>query len=284
MKKLLCFILSFIILFSCTGCFWRTDTVPVADYSGTLSVHFLDVGQADCSFIFLPNGQTMMIDAGNNDDGNFILNYLGDLGVTKIDYLVGTHPHEDHIGSLDTVINNFDIGKLYMPDAKADTKSYRDVVTAIENNNINLIKTSAGTTIYSDSDLKITAVAPVKNYKDLNDTSIVIRLTYKKSSFLFTGDAEKESEDDITMEIWADVLRVGHHGSYTSTSQKFLEKVDPMYAVISCGKNNDYGHPHSEILSRLEDDDITIYRTDLMGTLICKTTGGGVADYNWETK
>lgn len=266
-------------LMSVTAC--APKALPNARPGGELSVHFIDVGQADCELVELPNGENMLIDAGNNDDGTLICNYLQNLNITKIDYLVGTHPHEDHIGSLDTVINNFDIGKLYMPDAKSDTKTYRDVISAAGEKGVEPIKTSAGTEIYSSADLNITAVAPEKKYSDPNNSSIVIRLTYKKSSFLFTGDAEEESEKDITTDISADVLKVGHHGSSTSTSDLFLERVDPMYAVISCGKFNSYGHPHAETLSKLVDNDVTVYRTDEMGTLICTTTGGGPADYIW---
>ncbi|MGM9551968.1 MAG: ComEC/Rec2 family competence protein [Clostridia bacterium] len=272
------FILIIVVICMFTGCN-KTYTA-----NGELSVHFIDVGQADCELIELPNGENMLIDAGNNSDSDLILSYLENLDITKIDYLVGTHPHEDHIGSLDTIINNFEIGKFYMPDAEADTKTYRDVISAAESKGLEIIPTYAGTTIYEDSDLKIKTVAPVRDYSDLNNTSIVIRLTYKKSSFLFTGDAEEKSERDITDDVSADVLKVGHHGSYTATSDLFLERVDPMYAVISCGMGNKYGHPHAETISKLYDNDVTVYRTDEMGTIICTTSGGGPADYKWRSE
>ncbi len=256
----------------------HSNTAHVAD---ALTVHFLDVGQADCQVITLPTGEVMMIDFGNNDDGSFICNYLDNLGINVIDYLVATHPHEDHIGSMDTVINNYEIKNVYMPDAEADTKSYRDVQKALSNEQIGATIIYGGTVIYSDETLKIEALAPMYYYDDLNNMSIVIRLTYKEASFLFTGDAEEESENDITGDVSADVLSVGHHGSSTSTSDRFLKKVDPMFAVISCGKDNDYGHPHRETLEKLENDDVTIYRTDTMGTLVC-TTKGEKGDYKWE--
>lgn len=282
-RRILAFLLCAFMLLSLTGCF-SFSAESVEKYTRPLSVHFIDVGQADCSLIVLPDGRYMLIDAGNNGDGDLISEYLNNLNITKIDYLVATHPHEDHIGSIDTVIQSFTIGKLYMPDAKSDTKTYRDVISAIEENGVELITAYAGTTIYADENMNITAVAPVKSYSDLNNSSIVIRLTYKNSSFLFTGDAEELSEKDITATVSADVLKVGHHGSNTSTSDAFLSEVDPMYAVISCGRNNKYGHPHSETLEKLENDDVTIYRTDTMGTLVCTTTGLGPADYKWETK
>lgn len=285
MKKCLSLLLIFALIIAFSACsITIEENYPTANYEGTLTVHFIDVGQADCQLIELPNGEVMLIDAGNNDDASLIKKYIKKLDIDTIDYLVGTHPHEDHIGSLDAVIENFNIGTLYMPNAEADTKTYRSTMETIRKNNIDPVITYAGETIYADSDLKIEVVAPVKDYEDLNNASIVIHLTYKDSTFLFTGDAEELSENDITADIEADVLSVGHHGSSTSTSDSFLKRVDPMYAVISCGKDNDYGHPHRETIQKLEDDDITIYRTDEMGTIICSTTGGGPTDYNWETK
>ncbi len=249
----------------------------------TLEVHFIDVGQADCQLVFLPTGQVMMIDAGNNDDASIIRPYFDKLGIQKIDYLVGTHPHEDHIGALDYVIKRYEIGNVFMPDATNDTKSYRDVEKALSNKGIEAVITAAPMVLYDDGILKMEVVAPVKHYEDLNNMSIVIRLTYKDASFLFTADAEAESENDITADVSADVLSVGHHGSSTSTSDSFLSRVDPMYAVISCGEGNDYGHPHYETLEKLENDDVTIYRTDIDGTLIC-TTKGEKGDYVWTAK
>lgn len=284
MKKAICLLL--VTIFSLCGCTSPSEPdVPTSiareHITDTMEVHFLDVGQADCQLIVLPTGQTMVIDVGNNDDADLICYYLDSLGIEKIDYLVGTHPHEDHIGALDVLINNYDIGNVYMPDARADTRTYRDVIEALSANSIEPVITSAGAVLYDDGLLKFEAVAPVKKYDDLNNASIVIRLTYKDASFLFTGDAEEESENDIKGDISADVLSVGHHGSSTSTSDRFLSRVDPMYAVISCGIGNDYGHPHYETIDKLENDDITIYRTDRDGTLIC-TTKGAKGDYSWQ--
>ncbi len=267
---------------------FRLLTAPPSDETtfiheeGMLSVHFLDVGQAACQIILLPDNKVMMIDAGNNDDDGLICDYLDSLGIEKIDYLIGTHPHEDHIGSMDTVINNYEIGSVYMPDVEADTQTFRDVQKALSKKSIGVTLTDAGEVIHDNGIWKAEAVAPVGHYTDLNNMSIVLRLTYKDASFLFTGDAEEESEDDITLEISADVLSVGHHGSSTSTSDYFLERVDPVYAVISCGEGNDYGHPHWETIDKLSDNDIITYRTDKMGTVICTTHGNGISDYYWE--
>lgn len=279
------FLILLSILLLCTACTIEyTEPIPSADYEGSLRVHFVDVGQADCEIIELPNGKVMMIDAGNNDDSELITDYLERLNITHIDYLVGTHPHEDHIGSLDTVITNFGVGQIFMPDASANTKTYHDVIKAIEESDAEFVNVEHPMTIYEDEELKIVTVAPVDDYSDLNNQSIVVHLTYKASTFLFTGDAEEKSEKDITADIEADVLKVCHHGSSTSSSEEFLKRVDPMYAVISCGKNNEYGHPHSEVIERLYDNDITVYRTDEEGTLICTTEGGGPADYSWESE
>ncbi len=256
-------------------------SLPQEHITDELSVHFINVGQADCTLILLPTDEVMLIDAGNNDDDILIKNYIDSLDINKIDYLVATHPHEDHIGSVDTIINNYDVDFVFMPDASSESASYKDVILAIETTGTDLIITQEGTLIYSDDTLKIEAVAPCFDYEDLNNQSIVIRLTYKDSSFLFTGDAEEMSERDITRDVSSDVLKVGHHGSSTSTSKNFLERVNPMYAVISCGKDNDYGHPHHETLDILYDNDVRVYRTDKDGTLICRTKGKN-KDYKWE--
>ncbi|MBR5535282.1 MAG: MBL fold metallo-hydrolase [Clostridia bacterium] len=279
MKKLISTLLVLLISFILAVITYEPAPSPDKD---TLAVHFLDVGQANCQVILLPDNKVMMIDAGNNDDSALICNYLDSLGISTIDYLIGTHPHEDHIGSMDTVINNYSIGSVYIPDAQADTQSYRDFQKAMSRKSLGATLTSAGTVICENEMYKAVAVAPVYKYDDLNNMSIVIRLTYKDASFLFTGDAEEESENDITDDISADVLCVPHHGSSTSLSDYFLNRVDPMYAVISCGKNNDYGHPHWETMEKLENDDIVTYRTDTMGTVICTTLGNGANDYYWE--
>ena len=248
----------------------------------TLTVHFIDVGQADCELITLPTGEVMLIDAGNNDDGEMVVRYIQDLGISKIDYLIGTHPHEDHIGGLDYVIYNFSIGNVYLPDVAATTKTYNDVISAIENKGLSVTTAEDGVTIYSGPETLIDIIAPVgSGYTSLNNYSAVVRLRYGNSSFLFTGDAETESENEITADVRSDVLKVGHHGSSTSSSRKFLDRVDPTYAVISCEKGNSYGHPHTETLESLDNIDCIVYRTDKSGTIICKTDG---KNYFWESE
>lgn len=245
-----------------------------------LSVHYIDVGQADSCLICLPNGEHMLIDAGNNSDGQKIVDYISALGVSEIDYLIGTHPHSDHIGGLDTVISEMKICKLYMPDVIHDTQTFEDVIDAASRKNIPTTKAKNGVRIYSDAETSVDIIAPVKaEYESLNNYSAVILVKYRDASFLFTGDAETESENEITAQIKADVLKVGHHGSSTSSGKKFLRRVSPSYAVISCGTGNDYGHPHKETLEKLDAIGAAVYRTDLNGTIICRTDG---EKYYWE--
>ncbi|MCY6369608.1 ComEC/Rec2 family competence protein [Clostridium ganghwense] len=247
--------------------------------NGSLKVHFIDVGQAD-SILITENNHNMLIDAGNNDDSELVTTYLKKQGISNLDYVVGTHPHEDHIGGLDAVINEFNIGTIYMPKKVATTKTYKDVIKAIKNKNMKITLPKRGST-FKLGEATCTIVAPIENkkYKDTNDYSIVIKLRYKDTSFLFTGDAEGASEKEILKggyDIKVDVLKVGHHGSRTSTIDAFLKKVSPKYAVISCGKENKYGHPHKETIQKLKDKNIQLYRTDKSGTIIAISNGSEI--------
>jgi len=245
------------------------QTTSTQNLQSKLKVHFLDVGQGDSEFIELPNGQTMLIDAGNLNNGNGIVSYIKNLKHNKIDYLITTHPHADHIGGMTSVVNNLDIGKIYMPKKSTTTKTFENLLLAIKNKGLKINTAKAGMNLLNANNLKIDMIAPVgSSYKNLNDYSAVIKLTYGSNSFLFMGDASNISENQITENVKADVLKVGHHGSATSTSGEFLNKVSPKYAVIEVGKGNSYGHPKADTLKRLSNLNAKVYRTDECGTII----------------
>lgn len=252
-----------------------------------LEVHFLNVGQGDATLIRCGT-HAMLIDAGGEDDTEPVLNYiLNKQNLTGLDYVIGTHPHEDHIGSLDEVIKAVEVGEVLLPDVTTNTNSFYEVLTSLEEKNMGITVPSVGE-VYPLGDASFTVIAPNEDYKeDLNNWSIGVKVTYGDTSFLFTGDAEADAEADIVdtgLELQADVLKAGHHGSETSNSEKLLEAVHPSYAVISCGVDNSYGHPHKEVLDRLEQHGIQIFRTDQQGTIVAYSDGDVVTwDHSiWE--
>lgn len=257
-----------------------TESEGSGKVTGQLKVHFLDVGQADC--ILLQNGSSaMLIDAGNNADGKFIIDYIKKLKIKKLDYVIGTHPHEDHIGSLDKVISTFNIGKVLMPKVTASTHSFEDVIRTIKSKGLKITTPVAGSE-FQFGDCKCSILAPNStSYEDINNYSIVLKVSFGKTSFLFTGDAENISEDQILAgkyDLKADVLKVGHHGSNSSSSARFLKAVSPEYAIISVGKDNDFGHPSSKTLKRLASADVKVYRTDKDGTIVVSSDGSTITD------
>lgn len=255
-----------------------TETEPPVNRG--MTVHFIDVGQADCILIE-SNKHFMLVDASNNDDADTIVSYLREQGVKKLDYVIGTHPHEDHIGSLDTIINTYEIGTLIMAPKGHTTRTFEDVVAAIESKGLSVTAPVTGKTYnIGDSTFTILSPDPNKDYGDeYNNWSVGIKLTNGSKSFVMCGDAEAEAEQDILktgIDLRADVLKLGHHGSDTSTTDSFLDTVQPKYAVISCGKDNEYGHPHQETMDKMASRNIEIYRTDEQGTIIASCDGNSI--------
>ncbi|MFQ5761733.1 MAG: ComEC/Rec2 family competence protein [Candidatus Bathyarchaeia archaeon] len=242
---------------------------------GNVSVYFIDVGQGDSMFIDT-NGKDVLIDGGPGSAGDTVSNYLVSLNITKIDIIVGTHPHEDHIGGLIAVMTVMDVSSVLDNDHEKDTQTYRDYIALAKQRPITIAV--RGLTVQLDDATIMTVLAPRQplEFTGTNDNSIVVKVEVNDVSFLFTGDAEAEAEASILnaeLDVDSDILKVGHHGSRTSTSQAFLDAVSPEIAVISVGEGNRYDHPHQETLDKLAARDIDIYRTDLHGTVIVTTDG-----------
>ena len=245
-----------------------------------LTVSYIDVGQSDSILIQTPGGKNVLIDAGNNEDANTIVTYLKGKNISRLDCVIATHSHEDHIGSMDAVINTFDIGSVVMPKETSNTQTFRDFMTAIANKGLKPIEAKAGVKLDFGSELYAELLAPNSSgYEDINDYSAVLRLVYGKNTFLFTGDAEAKSESEMLhfgKQLKADVYKCSHHGSSSSSTAAFLKLVDPEYAVISVGKGNTYGHPTQATLDRLSSIGATIYRTDESGTIVCESDGTNI--------
>lgn len=270
---MLAFILSF---FGGTGGDTVAHSYRISDNIAAceLRVHYIDVGQGDCIFAELPGGKSMLIDAGTNESVATVCDYISATGEDTLDYVIATHPHSDHIGGMDGVIDEFDIGVFYMPDVQNNTRTFESMLDSLEASDAKVVKAEAGVVVYEEDNLKIQLIAPTEDYYDgFNDYSAVVKLTYGETDFLFMGDAEKYSESKIKADVSADVLKVGHHGSNSSSGEKFLKKVNPGYAVISCGQGNDYGHPHKEVTERLNKRNIKIFRTDMLGTVVIGSDG-----------
>lgn len=253
-------------------------SVPVVE--GSLNVHFIDVGQADC-ILLMTSGANMLIDTGDLDDDytNKIIDYLKKQGVSKLDYLVLTHPDSDHIGGAPEIINEFEVVKCIMPDHAKATNIYENTLTALEDNNVEVIEGKAGESFeFGDALCNILAPIDIDGSESANDSSVVIKLTHGENTFLFTGDAEEESEEKMlekysASDLKADFLKAGHHGSSTSSTAAFLDAVAPTYAFMSCGAGNKYGHPHDETIEKFDERGIQYYRADIHGTLLVVSDG-----------
>ena len=241
--------------------------------SSNLQVYFLDVGQAD-SILITNQDHYMLIDAGNNEDGPKLVKYLkNELGISKFDYVVGTHPHEDHIGGLDDIINNFTIDNFYIPEVMTTTKTFEDVLDALDSKGLEIIVPKIGDK-FSLGEAEFEVMYTGTDDSDLNNTSIVLKMIFGNYSYLFTGDAtDKVEKILLDKNIDVDVLKVGHHGSAYSSSKEFLDKVTPKYAFISVAKENSYGHPSKDTLNRLMKYTRKIYMTSELGTIMIDSDG-----------
>ena len=250
---------------------------------GTIELHMIDIGQGDSILIMTPDGN-ILVDAGENstESEDKLKSYLDDLGITEFKYVIFTHPDADHIGGGDMIVNTYSIDTVLMEPYSSkygrETKVYTDLTTAIATKSVTVIDPSPEDDVYTVGDLRLTILSPTKDYGDKNENSIVARIDFGETSVMLTGDAEKKAEKDIlatysTSELDCDVLKVGHHGSSTSSTQEFIDAVTPQYAIISVGEGNNYNHPNEDTLKRLEDAGATILRTDQLGSIVLASDG-----------
>jgi competence protein ComEC len=271
---LLC--LSLIIITICT------PNVQVhASWLPSLQVHFIDVGQADSILLKSSSDKTMLVDAGSSHSFKKIDNHLQKEGVEEIDVLIATHPHHDHIGSMDKIIKKYNVNTLIMPDIEYKTKYFKDLQEIIKEQNIVVQYPKDGMKFRLGFGVKVEILGPIKSkYKEINDYSSILRVVHGKNKFLLMGDAGKKAEqhliDKYPKKLESDLLKVGHHGANTGTTLKFLKKVKPKYGIISVGKKNKYGYPSKEVLDRLEEEEIEIYRTDRLGTIVVNSDGKSI--------
>ncbi|PWX50873.1 MBL fold metallo-hydrolase [Clostridium perfringens] len=278
-KKILA-IISTVTVLSFAGCGVQKNnniskSSAESEYSG-MSVIYLNVGQGDSELIQV-NGINMLIDAGTNAGANDLVKDLKNRGIKTIDIAIATHPHEDHIGGMDEVLENFDVKSFYAPKVAHTTKTYENMLKAVKNEGLKIKQIKEGTKIDLGKDTEVQVYSPVKSqYEELNNYSPVMKISYGQNSFMFTGDAESLVEKEILNEnkdLKADVLKLGHHGSHSSTSEEFLKAVDPSIAIVSCAKDNKYGHPHKETMSNLKKAGITVYETFRDGDITISSNG-----------
>lgn len=276
MSKILNMLMAFVMSLGISGSNVNPSDIPE---NSNFEVHFIDVGQADSALIEC-DGKTMMIDGGNVADSNVVAAYLKKEDVTELNYVVCSHAHEDHVGGLSGALSVTKADNIYAPKTETNTKAYKNFKKKAEEQNVEIKHPNIGDEIQLGSST-VEFLGPVdENGKDLNSTSIVLKITYGNTSFLFTGDAESDEEEEILnsgADLKSTVLKVGHHGSRTSTSYPFLREVMPQYAVISVEKGNSYGHPNEETLSKLSDAGVEVYRTDESGDIVMTSDGNNIS-------
>ncbi|MBU3101745.1 MULTISPECIES: ComEC/Rec2 family competence protein [Clostridium] len=271
---LICVSLIFVIV--CTAISYKSSIKTSLDLENNMVTHFIDVGQGDCTLIQV-NNKNLLIDSGTSDSKQKLIRYLKKNNITKLDYIVATHPHEDHIGGMASVIKNFEIGEFYAPKAITSTQTFNDMIDALRAKNLKIKIATPNTSLNLGPNATCFMLSPNKTtYDNLNNYSCALKISYKNSIYLFTGDIETQAEQELIAndyDLSAQVLKVAHHGSKTSSSKEFLAKVSPKIAVISCGINNDYGHPNRETLDRLKRLNTIVYRTDISKTIVLISDG-----------
>lgn len=247
-----------------------------------LKISYIDVGQGD-SILVQVNNKNLLIDAGPSENTDKLVSFLTKQKIQRLDYVIATHPHEDHIGGMPAVIKKYHIVNFYAPKVITNTTFFENMILALKNKNIKIYQAKPEMTLDLGKDVDCNIIAPnSSNYEDLNNYSVVVKLSYKNCKFLFMGDAQSLSEEEMldnNIDVSCDVLKIGHHGSKTSSSEQFLDRAKPRIAIISCGKNNDYGHPHKKTLKELKKRNIQIYRTDLDGNIILLSDGNKIFKY-----
>lgn len=280
-RKILAFCMCIVMVFSLCSCSFTVTDNSLDNLEGELIVHFIDVGQGD-SILLESNDSFVLIDAGEVEYGEVVCKYLKSCGVDTLDYIIATHPHSDHCGGLTEVINTFSCKNFITCETDQQTKTWLNVLYAVKDSSANYIDAEVSST-YSFGEASFEILGPYgKSYNDYNDYSVVVKAVCGNTSFLFTGDAESGVEREMISngaDLTADVLKVGHHGSYTSSCTEFLSEVDPTYAVISCGKNNEYGHPHKETMDSLSERNVITYRTDEFGSIIAVSDANTIKFY-----
>lgn len=271
------------LLSSLSGNSFEVPDEDFSDKTALLQVYVIDCGQGDSIFAVFPSGETMLVDGSTQADAQSVTEFLDAFGISAIDYVVATHPHEDHIGGLDDCLQKYKAGQIFMPAIEHTTASFERLLDAIERQNLQIDVPEAGEYIIgnANTEFSVQCLAPnSEEYEEMNNYSIVLRILYGDRAILLTGDAEAFSEEemlDAGYELSSDVLKLGHHGSSTSSSKDFITAGAPTYAIASCGKDNDYGHPHREIRAMAEKLGWIFYRTDTDGTVAILTDGNKIA-------
>ncbi|EGT5419971.1 MBL fold metallo-hydrolase [Clostridioides difficile] len=256
------------------------------DKKSLLSIHIIDVGQGDSILVQTPTNKNILIDGGDEDSENIIISYLKQKRIKTIDIIIATHPDSDHIGSLDNVIKKFNVNSIYMPEQSTDSEAYQNLINSCTDKNLSIQHLYKNDVLNIDNNINIYVLSPSYIQEESNLNSIVFKLTFNDNSFLFMGDAEEENEKEILHSFKLNninFIKIGHHGSNSSSSLEFIKKISPDIAAISCGYKNKYGHPHREVINNLKQNHVSIYRTDRIGDIVFYSDGEIIfTKYNYE--